>query len=68
VVKPMALRILAIAFAVAGTVCWLLPGELGGLLSHALPVSARGSATIGSLFFTGAAVLWFVRLSDEKGP
>jgi hypothetical protein len=35
----MAIReILAIIFAVAGTVCWLLPGEIGGLLSHALPV------------------------------
>jgi hypothetical protein len=29
--------ILAIVFAVAGTVCWLLPAEIGGLLSHALP-------------------------------
>jgi hypothetical protein len=61
--------ILAIVFAVAGTVCWLLPGEIGRLLSHALPVSPRGSATIGSLFFTGAAILWFVRRpSNDKGP
>ena len=61
--------IVAIVFAVAGTVCWLLPGEIGRLLSHALPVSPRGSATIGSLFFTGAAILWFVRRpSNDKGP
>jgi hypothetical protein len=49
--------ILAVVFAVAGTVCWLLPAEIGGLLSHALPVSARESAIIGSLFFAAAAIL-----------
>ena len=66
----MAIReILAIIFAVPGTVCWLLPGEIGGLLSHALPVSAHESRIIGSLFFAGAAVLWFIRRpSDDKGP
>jgi hypothetical protein len=53
--------ILAVVFAVAGTVCWLLPAEIGGLLSDALPVSARESAIIGSLFFAAAAILWFVR-------
>ena len=37
----MAMKILAIVFALAGAVCWLLPGEIGGLLFHALPVSAR---------------------------
>jgi hypothetical protein len=30
------------------------------LLSHVLSVSARGSANIGSLFFTAAAILWFI--------
>jgi hypothetical protein len=30
--------ILAVVFAVAGAICWLLPAEIGGLLSHALPV------------------------------
>jgi hypothetical protein len=61
--------ILVIVFAVAGTVCWLMPGEIGGLLSHALPVSSRESAIIGSLFFAGAAILWFIRRpSDDKGP
>jgi len=66
----MAMReILAIVFAVAGTVCWLLPGEAGGLLSYALPVSAHESAIIGSLFFAAAAILWFIRRpSDDKGP
>jgi hypothetical protein len=65
----MALRILAIVFVVAGIVCWLLPGEIGGFLPHALPVSARESATIGSLFFAAAAILWFIRRpSDDKGP
>jgi hypothetical protein len=53
--------ILAVVFAVAGTVCWLLPAEISGLLSDALPVSARESAIIGSLFFAAAAILWFVR-------
>jgi drug/metabolite transporter (DMT)-like permease len=64
----MAMReILAIVFAVAGTVCWLLPGEAGGLLSYA--VSAHESAIIGSLFFAAAAILWFIRRpSDDKGP
>jgi hypothetical protein len=65
----MAIReILAIIFAVAGTVCWLLPGEISGLLSHVLSVSARGSANIGSLFFAAAALLWFIRPPDDKGP
>jgi drug/metabolite transporter (DMT)-like permease len=58
--------ILAIVFAVAGAVCWLLPGEIGGLLPHVLPVSPRQSAIIGSLFFAAAALLWFIRPS--KGP
>lgn len=61
-----AMRILAIVFAVAGAVCWLWPGAIGGLLFHALPVSARESAIIGALFFAGAALLWFIRPS--KGP
>ena len=60
--------ILVIVFAVAGIVCWVLPGEIGGLLSHALPVSSRESAIIGSLFFAAAAILWFVRPSGDKGP
>jgi hypothetical protein len=58
--------ILAIVFAVAGAVCWLLPGEIDGLLPHVLPVSPRQSAIIGSLFFAAAALLWFIRPS--KGP
>jgi hypothetical protein len=33
-----------------------------------LPVSARESAVIGSLFFGGAAILFFIRPSDDKGP
>ncbi len=49
--------ILAIVFAVAGTVCWLLPAEIGGLLSHALLVSARERAIIGAIFFAAAATL-----------
>jgi hypothetical protein len=57
----MAMRILAIVFAVAGTVCWLLPREIGGLLFPALPVSVRESVVIGALFFVGAAILWFIR-------
>jgi hypothetical protein len=61
----MAMKILAVVFAVAGAVCWLWPGAIGGLLFHALPVSARESAIIGALFFAGAAVLWFIRPSDE---
>ena len=64
----MAMRILAIAFAVAAAVCWLWPGAIGGLLFHTLPVSARESAIIGALFFAGAAILLFVRPSDEKEP
>jgi hypothetical protein len=65
----MAMRmILAIVFAGAGAVCWLWPGAIGGLLFHALPVSARESAIIGALFFAGAAILLFIRPSDDKGP
>jgi hypothetical protein len=60
------IRVLAIIFAVAGAVCWLWPGAIGGLLFHALPVSARESAIIGALFFAGAAILLFVRPSS--GP
>jgi hypothetical protein len=62
----MTLRILAIVFAVAGAVCWLWPGAIGGLLFPALPVSARESAITGALFFAGAAILLFVRPSN--GP
>jgi hypothetical protein len=62
----MALRILAVAFAVAGAACWLWPGAIGGWLFPGLPVSARESAIIGSLFFAAAALLWFIRPS--KGP
>jgi hypothetical protein len=68
VVKFMAMRILAIVLAVAGAACWLWPGAIGGLLFHALPVSARESAIIGALFFAGAAILLFIRPSDDKGP
>jgi hypothetical protein len=64
----MMMRALAIVFAVAGVVCWLWPGVIGGLLFSALTVSARESGIIGSLFFVGAAILWFVRPSDDKGP
>ena len=65
----MARRILGVVFAVAGAICWLRPGAIGGLLFHALTVSARESAIIGSLFFAGAAILLFIRRpSDDKGP
>ena len=69
-VEAMPMRIiLAIVFAVAGAICWLLPVEISVSLSHASPVSARESAIVGSLFFVAAAILWFVRRpSDDKGP
>ena len=64
----MLIRVLAIIFAVAGTVCWLWPGAIGGLLFHALPVSVRESVVIGALFFVGAAIPSFIRPSDDKRP
>ena len=64
----MPIRVLAIIFAVAGAVCWLRLGAIGGLLFRALPVSARESVVIGALFFVGAAVLLFIRPSDDKTP
>jgi hypothetical protein len=64
----MAMRILAIALATAGAACWLWPGALVGWLFPALPVSARESAIIGALFFAGAAILFFIRPSDDEGP
>ena len=64
----MAMRILAIVFAVAGAVCWLWPGAIVGLLFPALPVSTRESVIIGALFFVGAAILLFVRPSDDEKP
>ena len=62
----MVTKVLAIIFAVAGAVCWIWPGALGGLLFHSLPVSGRESVIIGSLFFVGAAILLFIRPSDDK--
>jgi hypothetical protein len=59
---------IAFAFAVAGAVCWIWPGALGGLLFHSLPVSTRESIVIGALFFVGAAILFFIRPSDGKRP
>jgi drug/metabolite transporter (DMT)-like permease len=67
-VQAMAMRIAALIFAIAGAVCWAWPGAIGGLLFHALPVSTLESAVIGSLFFVGAAILFFLRPSDDKGP
>ena len=67
-VAILPMKVLAIAFAVAGAVCWIWPGALGGLLFHALPVSARESIVIGALFFVGAAILFFIRPSDDKRP
>jgi hypothetical protein len=61
----MLMRALAIVFAVAGAVCWLWPGAITGLFFHALTASARESVIIGALFFVGAAILWFIRPSDE---
>jgi hypothetical protein len=65
---PMLIKVLAIAFAVAGAVCWIWPGAIGGLLFHSLPVSAHESMVIGALFFVGAAILFFIRPSDDKRP
>jgi hypothetical protein len=64
----MAMRILAVVFAVTGAMCWLWPGAIGGLLFHALPVSVRESVVIGALFFVGAAIPSFIRPSDDKRP
>ena len=64
----MVMRILAIVLAVAGAVCWLWPGAIGGLLFQTLPISARERVIIGALFFVGAAILWFVRPPDDKMP
>jgi len=62
----MVTKVLAIIFAVAGAVCWIWPGALGGLLFHSLPVSGRESVIIGALFFVGAAILFFIRPPDDK--
>ncbi len=64
----MVMRILGIALAVVGVVCWFWPGAIGGLLFPALPISARESVIIGALFFAGVAILLFVRPQDDKGP
>ena len=64
----MLIRCLAIVFAVAGVVCWLWPGAITGLFFHALTVSVRESVIIGALFFVGAAVLWFIRPSNDRTP
>jgi hypothetical protein len=65
----MAMRIvLAIAFGVAGAISWLWPGTMGAFLFQTLPVSARESAIIGALFFVGAAILLFIRPSDDRAP
>jgi hypothetical protein len=64
----MAMRILAIALAVAGAACWLWPGAVVGFLFPGLLVSAREGAIIGALFFISAAILWFVRPSNDEGP
>jgi hypothetical protein len=60
------IRVLAIVFAIAGAICWLWPGAIAGVFFNALTVSSRESAIIGALFFIGAAVLWFIRPSDDK--
>jgi hypothetical protein len=62
----MLIRVLAILFAVAGAVCWLWPGAITGLFFHALTASFRESAIIGALFFVGAAILWFIRPSNDE--
>jgi bifunctional non-homologous end joining protein LigD len=67
-VATMLVRALAIVFAVAGAICFLWPGAIGGLLFHALPVSARESVIIGALFFVGAAILLFLGPSNDKRP
>jgi hypothetical protein len=64
----MAMRILAIALAVAGAACWLWAGAFVGWLFPALPVGARESMIIGALFFVGAAILFFIRPSNNEGP
>ena len=64
----MALRIVAIVFAMAGLVCWLWPGVIGASLFDAVPVSSRESAIIGALFFVAAAILMFIRPSNDKTP
>ena len=64
----MAMRIiLAIVFSVAGVVCWVWPGAIGAFLFHSLPVSVHESMIIGALFFIGAAILLFIRPSDDRG-
>jgi hypothetical protein len=60
--------ILAIVFAVAGAVCWLVPRVVEAFPLNALPVSVRESAVIGALFFVAAAILFFIRPSDDKAP
>ena len=49
-------------------ILFALYGAIGGLLFHALPVSARESGIIGSLFFVAAAILFFLRPSDDQEP
>jgi hypothetical protein len=64
----MAMRILAIALAAAGLACWLWPGAVVSFLFPGLTVGARESAIIGALLFISAAILWFVRPSNDEGP
>jgi hypothetical protein len=53
----MAMRIVALAFAVAGAVCWLWPGAVVSFLFPGLTVRARESAILGALLFVSAAIL-----------
>jgi hypothetical protein len=64
----MAMRILAVALAVAGAACWVWPSAVVGFLFPGLSVSAREGAIIGALLFISAAILWFIRPSNDEGP
>ena len=59
----MLLKAFASLFALAGAICWLAPGVIGG------PVfSARESLVLGSLFFVVAAALFMIRWPDDQAP
>jgi hypothetical protein len=63
-ILPM--KVYAVVFAVAGILCWLFPGAIGGLLFNALQVSASESMVIGAVFLAGAAILLFIESPGDK--
>jgi hypothetical protein len=58
-------KTIAVFFLIAGLTSWMWPG-FNGFVASPSDISAGEGRIVGAVFFVGASIVWFLRISPEN--